>query len=498
MNLRALFGLVLRPSFVATLAAIGALILAGMWMEHTIGATTERMHLRYFQAIYNALAYALLVSLGGFLGRATEELESIRATRTLPGLRSQIHRTLLLLVPIVAGAALLFLVLMVPRQFVAIHYVPQFLLHVFLFCLGLGLGWSWLLQVVVVMMFSKLGFLGEHLRDSPVAFSVFAFGGAAALLALHRLRFLARPVDAPDRASTLRRLLAPSGFLATPFGRSATLRASAVHLKDAPDWAATAHAGTLSGLLQAGKYERMGNRMGLLPRTVFATALVYAAFGLLILPVAKTGQTLPWREFATQVFAADTADPLVVTLRVTFACLVGLVGYVCAVLLDTSLAPGLWHPVARFRRGQAAFFSHLRQNLAFAGVHFAAALAVVAGFGASAGLPFSWSALAHFALPAIIAFVLAPIPQGAFPNGVEVFRRKVSPFRQLLAGILGGLFCLLICYWTLRWPTKLLHEQLSPLTRFVLFAHLGAAVYALYYLRTRHYYARADFARRSG
>lgn len=493
MRSRALSGLLLRPSLAATMGIIAALTAVLIWMRQAIDDPGAAGRV-FFPIVFNALACGLLVSLGGFLGKVTAELETIRLARTVPGVRRWINFHLLLLVPIIALLALLFLRLALPAHFEAIHPGTQWCVNVFLFALGLGLGgYPWFLYGVLGLIFINLGYLLEHLRDDPARASLIALLGAGVLLGLRHRMFLAPFSGERGPGSLARRL-----WLATPFADVSAGRRTPTSGREAGDWDGPAAGITLAKLVQAGVYERLGQKRGRdWGRVGLSLALVYACFGILLFAASRQYPGLGFGGFLSRVFTGDKPDQTMAVMRHLFAALTGGMAYICAVTHDSSLRAILWHPVSRSFRFRAVFFSHLRQNVIYAGAHLLVAALVVAGLARPAGVAMSIALLQPFLLPTLIAFALAPVPQAIFPNGADDFHGKVNPLKQLLAGILGGLFCLLSIYWTAHWPTTELQAGLPGFPRLALAVGGAIAVYAGYYARMRHYYLHTDLSRRS-
>jgi hypothetical protein len=201
--------------------------------------------------------------------------------------------------------------------------------------------------------------------------------------------------------------------------------------------------------------------------------------------------------FCQGVFTAGKPDQWMVIARVAFAAITGMVAYVSAVTLDTSLQPKLWHPISRRLKARAAFWSRVWQNGCFAFAHLAVACLVVAGFGVRAGTWPDLAAFGSFLIPVLAGFLLAPIPQALFPSGSDTFHAKANSLVQLGAGLMGGAFCLLTVYWTRHWPTTGLHAQLSLPAQGATFVVAALVAYGAAWAWTRFRYSRVDLSRRA-
>lgn len=68
---------------------------------------------------------------------------------------------------------------------------------------------------------------------------------------------------------------------------------------------------------------------------------------------------------------------------------------------------------------------------------------------------------------------------------------------RVVAKIVGGVFCLLVAYWTAYWPQKSVHHQLPLFTRIALLALFGSAVYLGYYRHLSRRFATSDLRSRA-
>jgi hypothetical protein len=490
MNSRALPGLFLRPALVAAFAVIAAVTGLILLVETALRDVSLPHGPPVFPIVYNILTAALLVSLGRFADKLTAELDATRLARAVPGLRRKIRAHVALLVPVAAMSGLGFLAWAVPGQFPVFSPAAQGCLNAFLFCLGLGLGRSWLLSAALALLVSRHGFVVERLRESPGAFSAVALAGSGLLFWIWQARFLP---PAHAKFVTFWRFLRLN-----PAAKDVLTRRTGDPLRDAAGWTEPAPRLTLAKLLKAGVFERLGDRRGKLwGALAWSVAGVYAVLFLLVFTLAKKYPGQELAGFCQSVFTRGQPDQWIGIARVVFAALTGMAAYLSAVVFDTSLRPNLWHPVSRRLKASAVFWSHLRQNGAFALTHLAVAFLFVAGFGLRAG---QWPDLAVFGaflMPSLIGFLLAPLPQALFPHGADTFQAKTNPLVQLAAGLLGGTFCLVTVHWTAHWPTRELHGAWPLAARGALFAGAVLGVYGAYWAWVRFRHARVDLSRRA-
>ena len=491
MIARALIGLCLRPALAVTFAILASLTGAILFAEHTLRDAGAPNAPLIFQIAYNVLVGAFVVSLGSFTGKLTAELDAIRVARMIPGLRRKMRASIVVVAPTVATLALGFLAWTVPAQLQSVLVSAQWSLNVFLFALGLGLGWSWLLPVALLLVATRYGFIVEHLRDTPVAFSAAALTSSVLLVAIWAMRFLAP-------ASAGRGFFSRLGWLKTG-STDALARRTSERPGDAADW--TENVGqpiTVRRLLKAGVHERHGHRIG-----AFAGAVVrpvagaYVLFFLLLAVLATKSPGHDPRGFAESVFTSATVNQWGTIARVSFAAIVGMAAYIAVVTLDTSLRPNLWHPVSRRLQARVLFWSRVRQNLCFSAAHVAIAFLLVAGAGAIVGKWPDAAAWRSFLMPGLAVLLLAPIPQALFPHGGETFQARTSPPMQLGAGLLGGAFCLTTVYWTAHWPTTELHANLTLPAQAALLVAATLVVYGGHWAWVNFRFARMDLTRRS-
>ena len=485
MNSRSLLGLLARPSMVITLGGMAVITLGILFVQHNYMDAGDPRSTTYFQILYTALALIFLISFGGFLGRVTSELNEIRLCRTTPGLRHQINLSLLLSAPIVAGIVVGFMELTVPGYFRTTHPVTQWVVNIFFFSLGLGLGWSWLMVTVLTLIIAKLAFIIDHLHSAPLMSSAVALAGALVLLRIRYSRFLA-----PNER-------VPHSFLGLRWPATRSLEAPGIQrTSPSRDWLDHNPSIALSKLVKAGIYERFGHRRGsFLGRVGLSVASVQVLYGFWLY-YASLNRSPSFGPFILRIFTEGKPDQMITILRLSFAGLLGGFAYVSSVTLDTTLAPNIWHPLSRRLLGKAVFISHLRQNSIFTAAHLSACVLFFLVLRAVSGIPIDHAALNALLTPALLAFILMPIAQAFFPNGADTFRRGANPLIQLFAGITGGLFCLLVIYWTAYWPSKYLHAQLSPEILSSLLAVFAVIVYTAYYAFLRRRYSRADFSPR--
>lgn len=486
MNVLVLFRLLARRSVIITLSIW---FVTGVVLLHNCGTIYKQVPpVRiYFRLAYTALVIGSLISFGGFIAKVTSELEGVRLSRTVPRLRRRINGSVLFCVPVVATMAVVFLYLAIPEAPGALPVLPLWLTAAFLFCLGFGLGWSWLLFVALVVFLAKISWVFHVLRNHPIPSSIVLFGLCLGLLAIRHRRFLTSP-GAPNRHAF--------SWLTSVFNIGPQPRRTGQTLRDRPDWPEETASVAVAKLLKAGVHERLGHkRGGLWGWTTLSVLLVYFIFGGLIIWAWTGQQALTLKEFAATMFTQSPPDKLAQladALRVIFAVTTAMIAFLCSLLLDTTLLPNLWHPISRRVRGQSAFLSHLRQNLIFTAVHLSAAFVVVLAFHVAFSTPVSRATLSAFLAPVVFAFILMPFAQAMFPNAVQTFRTKTDPKTQLLAGLTGGLFCLLTAYWTSYWPAKALHDQLSDGWRVAFLVGTAAATYGAYYVLLRWRCTRMD------
>ena len=473
-----------RRSVTVTFLVIAAAVGGVAYLDYAIGDVMPRI---FFALLYNVAAFALLISFGGFVGRALRELARVRLSRVIPGLRRRATLNAALLVPLLSGAVTLLLWITRPGQFNQVAPFTYWTLAAFALALGLGLSGSWGLVVVVGVIALKLPVILPLLHTHPVAVELVALSGALVCLGLRHVRFLP-PLG--SGWSTFSELGSPLVLVtkareAGPFGVNRPLGP-----KVPPGLSVTK-------LMAAGVYERFGHSWAsLLTRTFLWVAIIDASFGLILYALTTVGKTPPVN-FTTGVFASSDPTLAMTATRGLFAALTGCSAYISAVMLDPTLRPNLWHPVPRVRMVNADFCSRLRQNLLFAGIHLALTMAFVLTFTAVKTVVAHGDVLLTFALPSLIALVLMPIPQALFPSGADTFRRKTDPGLQLAAGVLGGLFCLLTVYWTFHWPLKLYEGTFSPPAKVLLVVLTAAISHLAYYACLRHHYACTDLRGRT-
>ncbi|MDB6094439.1 MAG: hypothetical protein JWM32_2001 [Verrucomicrobia bacterium] len=463
------------------LAAIPAII------RHLVGSEIPPV---FFAVINSAVAVGWLVSLGSFLGNAMAELAGVRLARVIPGLRRAINLNVLVTALIVAAGTAVFWSKTVPRSFLPLDGFTLWALCFFLFSLGLGFGRSWLTFIIEVMLVAKALPAVSLLSRAPLTGTLVLLLGAAGLLALRYHRFLAPP----DLPGTLMTKLA--WFFPVHAGAQRARRTTLVAAQDRAHWNNPREHSSLSTWVKAGAYERLGQkRGGLLASVLVSVALVYGLYGLIIFWAWKSGrhEAMTFGSFLGQLIDPNPDQPQFGKVaRGLLAALTAGVGYVCAVMHDTSLLPNLWHPISRDQRGRAAFRSHLRQNVFFALIHLVVVAGGVLFIGQTQHVPFSASVLLVFIMPTLVTFFFMPIPQAIFPNGAEKFRRKVNPLMQLLAGLLGGLLSLAAIYWVTHWPAVAAVDSLSVALRGGGLLVGTGAIYWAYYAYARNYYARAE------
>jgi hypothetical protein len=489
MKLAVLFRLLVRRSVLITTAALLLLIGALLAVSHTSLYAEEPSVRVYFRFVCLVFTVGWLLAFGGYLAKATAELEGVRLCRMVPGIRRQINTAILILVPLVGGLATAFIHLAMPDQFNLYDLPPIFLLALFIFSLGVGLGWSWLQLPVLVVFVVKLKWLYQQLDRNPAGYSALVLAACVALLHLRHRRFL---VDAGSSGRGILSWFTAAFSIGVKPGRTG-------ELPDRPGWSDPAPSVTLGKLIRAGALERLGQSMfGLAARTLGSAVLLYLLFAGLSY-WAWTGQKqVTLAGFYGRIFLNPQPDPLADVMRVLFAIITGALAFICSLLLDTTLKPRIWHPLSRGLRGRAMFLSQLQQNTLFAGLHALAAFAILALLAWSTDHSLNARTLSVFLLPALYAYALMPIPQALFPDGVEVFRTKSDPKSQLLAGLTGGLFCLLVAYWTSYWPLKRIHADLSDGTRLVLLSLFTMAIYTGYYHLLKVRFATSDLRTRAG
>jgi hypothetical protein len=484
MKFSVVLPLLARRSFWITGAIWLLLICSLLAVTRTALYLDDRFIRTAFRFVYVAFTIGSLLALGGFIARATAELEGVRLAKTVPGFRRKVNAAIVLLVPLVASATTGFIYAALPDQFGVGEIGPVFLSAAFLFSLGLGLGWSWLQFVVLVGFLYRIRWFFEQLQTSPWLYSLIAAGACAMLLWVRHRRFLTGKSVRRDGLWS---------WLAASFSIGATPWRSEKHLPDRPGWSEALPSVALPKLIKAGALERMGHGAhGLVGRTWLSTVVLFTIYtGVVIW--ASTGQNLitTWA-FFVHVFLRGDAHPVTDVMRVFFATMTGAMAFLCSLLFDTTLKSNLWHPVSRRQRARAVFFSHLKQNALFVTLHSATAFGVVALFDLVTPYGMSWRALNGFVFPAIYAFVLMPIPQAMFPNGADTFRQKADPKTQLIAGIIGGGMSLLVAYWTFQWPHRLVHDQLHFGVRLALLGVTAVAVYAGYYQLLVARFAKCD------
>lgn len=458
-----------RPVLIAAavMLLVSALLMAA---RHTALYAQEPAIRIYLRLVCVAFTTFGLLAFGGFLAKSTGELEAIHLCKVVPGIRRRINTAILILVPVAGVLSTAFVHLAIPDQFSLYDLPPIFLTNLFVFCLGLGLGWSWLQFPVLVLFMAKSRWLFQELESNPALFTTLMLTACVTLLHLRHRRFLAAP--------------GPGIFpwLTASFSIGVRPRRSGEILVDRSGWDDPTPSVALPKLIRAGALERFGqSSFGLVARTWFSVLMVYLIFSALSFWAWVGQKKIPLPEFYAQVFLNWRSDPVADIMRVLFAIITGGLAFISSLMLDATLKPHIWHPLSRSLRSRAMFFSQLKQNALFASVHALTAFVVLALFDFGSSDSLNVRALSAFLLPAIYAFVLMPIPQALFPNGVDVFRNRADPKSQLLAGLVGGLFCLLVAYWTSYWPLKSIHGALPFGISATLLSLFGAAVYLGYY-----------------
>lgn len=492
MNALAFLRLFARRSVMLTLAGLLVLALIPATIQRLVGSQIPAI---FFALINTAVALGLLSSLGGFLGKATAELAGVRLSRAVPGLRRRVNAGVTAMALALPAMTAGFLWVVVPAQFNPLGFTPLWLACMLLFALRLSLGHLWLVSLLEVVVVSNPSRVTAWLAAHPQATSVAMGGGIAALLAMRHANFLP-PLRARPGIWSRFTWMVPSHAV----GQRA--RRSVQHAATELAWDDATPATSIAKLVQAGHYERLGRRRtGLWGGVLVSVAVVYGLHGLFVFWAWRSSPHAPmgFLAFYGQLFSPTPANPgLVAVLRGLLMALTAAVGYVAAITLDTSLNPALWHPVSRDLRGRVTFRSHLRQNLRFAAGHLAVALALIATAAWAGGIEIGGRAWWAFLMPAMAVFVFMPIPQAIFPNGAEVFRRKTEPTLQLLAGVVGGTFCLSLIYLVAYLPNR---SGVTPVatTQALSWVIVAAvAVYAGYYRVVRWHYARAGLRPRAG
>lgn len=469
-----------RRSVAITLFAIAAAVGGVAGLDHTIGEVIPRI---FFTVLYNVAAFALLISFGGFVGRALSELTRIRLSRVIPGLRRRAALNAALLVPLLSGAVTLLLLITRPGQFAQLSPVTYWALAALALALGLGLSGSWALVVVVGVIALKLPVILPLLHTRAAAVELVALGGVFACLGLGHVRFLP-PLGAGWSAFS---------WLRSPFALASRARDAGSSAFNPPAQPEFSPGIGVTKLMAAGVYERFGRGwISLVVRTALCVAIIDATFGSILYTLSAVGRTRGIVNFATAVFASPEPTLAMTATRGLFAVITGFVAYISAVMLDTTTRPNLWHPVPRYRKADADFCSRLRQNLLFAGLHLALTLVFVWVFAAGNHTSVNHDAVLIFAMPCLTLLVLMPIPQAVFPDGVDTFRHKVDPLVQLAAGVLGGVFCLLSVYWAFHWPLKACESTLSSTAKVCGVVLAAAISHLAYYAHLRRHYTHAN------
>jgi hypothetical protein len=476
MILGAILRLLLRrPVLIAaaTLLLVSLLLVAARHTSLYAQEPVVRIYLRLVSVFFTTF---VLLAFGGFLGKAAGELEGVRLCKVVPGIRRRINTGILILAPATGLLSTAFIHLALPDQFGLYELPPVFLANLFMFCLGLGLGWSWLQFPVLVVFMAKQRWLFRQLENNPALFTALILTVCVALLHLRHRRFLV----ASGSSGTG---IIP--WFISSFSIGVKPRRTGEPLRDRPGWDDPTPSVALAKLIRAGALERWGqSAFGLMARTWFSVLTLYLIFGGLSFSAWVSQKEFSFAEFYAHVFLSAQPTPVAGVMRVLFSLITGGLAFVSSLMLDTTLRPQLWHPLSRGLRTRGMFFSQLQQNALFMSVHMLATFAVLAGFAGFVGgdsLSLNRQSLSAFLLPALYAFVLMPIPQAVFPDGGETFRTKSEPKSQLLAGVVGGSFCLLIAYWTAYWPLKAIRGDLSSGASAALLGLLGTAVYFGYY-----------------
>lgn len=488
MILSVIFRLLMRRPVLIAGAAMMLVIALLLSARHTALYSQEvpvRIYVRFVCVAFTTFG---LLAFGGYLAKATGELEGVRLCKVVPGIRRRINTAILIIVPVTGALSIAFVHMALPDQFGLYDLPPIFLTNLFIFCLGLGLGWSWLQFPVLVVFVAKSRWLFRQLESSPALFTALILTACVALLHLRHRRFLV--ATGPSGAGIL-------PWFVSSFSIGVRPRRTGESLGDRPGWDDTQPSVALDKLIRAGAFERLGQSpFGLAARTWFSVLMLYLIFGAVSF-WAWTGQKkLSLPEFYSLVFLSGQSDPNAGVMRVLFAIITGGLAFVSSLMLDTTLKPQIWHPLSRSLKSRAMFFSQMRQNALFAGAHSLVGFTVMALFACCSTYSLNPRALSAFLLPAMFAFVLMPIPQAIFPNGVEVFRNKSDPKAQLMAGVVGGLFCLLVAYWTSYWPLKSVREELPLGISAALYSLLVTAIYLGYFHFLRVRFAALDMRSR--
>ncbi len=489
MILGVIFRLLMRRPVLITAAAMLLVTASLMMARHASLYAQEQVVRIYVRLVCVSFTTFGLLAFGGFLAKAAGELEGVRLCKVVPGIRRKINTAILILVPVAGVLSTAFVHLAMPDQFGLYDLPPIFLTNLFIFCLGLGLGWSWLQLPVLVVFMAKSRWLFQQLESSPALFTALILTACVMLLHLRHRRFLV--ATGPSGAGIL-------PWFISSFSIGVRPRRTGESLSDRPGWDDPTPSVALPKLIRAGALERLGqSSFGLVARIWFSVLTLYLIFGALSFWAWAGQKKLSLPEFYLQVFLNWRTDPVTDIMRVLFAIITGGLAFISSLMLDTTLKPQIWHPLSRGLRSRAMFFSQLKQNALFTGVHALAALAVLALFACGSSYYLNPRALSAFLLPAIYVFVLMPIPQALFPNGVEVFRNNADPKSLLLAGLVGGLFCLLVAYWTSYWPLKSIRDDLSSGTGTALLGLFGTAVYLGYYHLLNVRFATSDLRSRT-
>lgn len=483
MNARVLFGLLFRPSVVIALLAVALATGIVCWVEHALGSAIPRP---FFSFLYNVVALLLLGSLATFLGRAMTELQGVRLSRVIPGLRRQANLGVLLAVPLATALATVFVYWRLPQQGAVVHPVTYWAAAMAFMSVQLTLANSWIAAVLSALLGSKVTALIGIFRTHPNEVTIGAIALTLIALAISRARYF-------PRAGSVWEKWQHSRWFSSPFAPKAKTRRSGAGLPDRPAPKFAASGVTLAKLAQAGVYERFGHARGrMLGRTLLWIGVIYGiflAFAWQSLPSGhRNAEALAQQLFLSEGNRVDASQ----VLRWLFAAITGLVAYVAALVLDASPRPEVWHPVSRMLKGRVAFFSRVRQNLMFAGIHFAVMALVFAIVAQRLGRwPYAGTMMAYLS-PSLVVAMIMLIPQALFPRGAETFQRKTNVLVQLGAGLLGGALCLLCVYWSSHWPFAPLDATVPLRTRVIWLLLATLAAYRGYFLLMRRHYARAD------
>lgn len=470
---------------------MAALVGGVIWVERLLReAMPGDPHVgTYFSWMYLTLALGGVISAGSFLGRSVVEVENLRIASVLPGLWRRLGGDVLWTAPVAGAVAVGFLHWTTAEQFRGIAGGTLWCVSLFLFCVGFGLGWSWITVSVLVALVTRLSSVIGFIERSPVFAGVLALLGAGGVLALRTWRFCPREGSAAQRCTA---------WLKGPFeSRAETRRTVTERLADRSHTLMPGVTRATSPL-RAGVLERFGaSRTALAQKTLLSLGAIYVGFGLFVIGAMKNARGGTPEDFIARVFATPPIGQQTIILHVLFAALSGCVGFVATFALDLSLQPHLWHPLSRNVRAHARFLSHLVQNVGWAALQAIAALGLCLGAARWSGSSLSVEALAAYVMPSAVGFMLAPLLQALFPQGMETFRGKTSSLVQLGAGLTGAAYCLAIAYWSTHWPSADGERSLGLHARVGAWIGAVVAVYALYFFYLHSRYDRADLSRRA-